>query len=124
MGIQVSWADNQTLLIEFQPGWNWDDLYAAVGTADQLITSVAHRVNMVIDIRQAGGLPRDFLNVAGDLLNQGSARDNEGEKIVVGANWLIRTAYQGFLTVYGHKVEGRPLRFASNLDEAQAMLTT
>lgn len=124
MGIQVSWEDIHTILIQFQPGWKWDDLYAAVGEADEMIVKTPHRVNMVIDIQQAGGLPRDFLNVAGDLLNQGEARANEGQKIVVGANWLIRTAYQGFLKVYGHKVEGRPLRFASSLDEARSMLTT
>jgi hypothetical protein len=123
MGIQVSWANAQTVLITFQPGWVWDELYASVGEADRMIVNAEGTVHLIIDIRKAGGIPRDFLNVAGDLLNQGSARDNVGEKVVVGANWLIRTAYQGFLSVYGHRMEGRPLRFASNLDEAQAMLT-
>lgn len=122
MGIQVSWDDSQTLLITFQSGWTWDELFAAVEQADKFIVSVPHRVNMMIDIRQAGGLPRDFLSKAGDLLNQGEARANEGEKVVVGANWLIRTAYQGFLSLYGHRVEGRPLQFASSPEEARALL--
>ena len=124
MGIHVSWADTSTVLIRFEPGWNWDNLYAAVGEADALIANAPHQVNMVIDIHKAGGIPRDFLNVAGDLLNQGGARSNEGEKIIVGANWLIRAAYQGFLAVHGHQVEDRPLRFAATMDEALAMLTT
>ncbi|MBZ0287168.1 MAG: hypothetical protein K8I30_06095, partial [Anaerolineae bacterium] len=112
----------QTIGIIFQPGWSWDDVRAAGQKADQLIVDAPHRVDLLIDIRKAGGLPRDFLSQAGELLDQGSARANEGEKVIVGANWLIRTAYQGFLTVYGHRLEGRPLRFAADLNEAQQIL--
>jgi hypothetical protein len=124
MGIKVEWANpDQTILhLIFQRGWKWDDLYGAIQQADDLITSVLHTVHMLIDIREAGGLPRDFMRVAGDVFSSGDARANEGQKIVVGANGLIQIAYKGFLTVYGHKLQNRPFLFAPTLDTAYAML--
>jgi len=124
MSINVTWANpDQTIIqLEFRRGWKWDDLYAAIQQADDMITSVPHPVHMIIDIREAGGLPRDFMRVAGDVFASGDARANEGQKIVVGANGLIQMAYKGFLTVYGHKLQNRPFLFAPSLDAAYAML--
>lgn len=124
MGIQVAWANpDQTILqLEFRRGWTWEDLYGSIQQADDLITSVPHTVHMLIDIREAGGLPRDFMKVAGDVFASGEARANEGQKIVVGANALIQMAYKGFLTVYGHKLQNRPFLFAPTLDAAYTML--
>jgi hypothetical protein len=124
MGINVAWANpDQTIIkLNVQRGWTWDDLYAAIQQADDLITSVDHTVNMVIDISHAGGLPRDFMKVAGDVFDSGEARANEGQKIVVGAGTLIQFAYGAFLKVYGYKLQNRPFQFASSLDSAYAML--
>lgn len=124
MGINVAWTDaTQTVIkLDFQRGWTWDDLYAAIKQADSLIISVPHRVDMIIDISHAGGLPRDFMKVAGDVFDSGEARANEGYKIVVGASGLIQFAYNGFVKVYGHKLQNRPFQFASSLEAAYTML--
>lgn len=124
MSIQIKWANPEqtAILLEFERGWSWDDLYGAIKRADNLITSVSHTVNLIIDIRQAGGLPRDFMRVASDVFEQGEARPNEGMKIVVGAGWLIQGAYNTFQKVYGHRLQNRPFIFASSLDEAYTML--
>jgi hypothetical protein len=124
MKIEVRW-DNEAktiILLTFQPGWAWPDLHRAVEVADQLIVSVPHRVHLIIDIRQAGGLPRDFMTAAGDLFAQGEARPNEGKKIVVGAGRLMRAAYGGFLKVYGSRLNGRAFLFAESLPEARMMV--
>lgn len=121
MQIEVRW-DNEAktvIYLKFQRGWSWPELRRAVETADQLIISVPHTVHLMIDIREAGGLPRDFMSAAGELFEQGSARPNEGKKIVIGAGALIRTAYKGFLAVYGRQMQGRPFTFAATLDEAR-----
>jgi hypothetical protein len=124
MGIQVAWTnpDYRVMKLDFQRGWTWDDLYAAIQQADDLITSVEHRVHMIIDISHAGGLPRDFMRVAGDVFDSGDARPNEGQKIVVGASGLIQFAYNGFLKVYGHKLQNRPFQFAPSLEAAYNLL--
>src|SRR5690606_1256215 len=112
----------KTIHLQFEPGWAWDDLYLAISQADERIISVSHTVDLIIDIREAGGLPKDFMSAARDIFAQGEARPNEGARVVVGANWLIRTAYQGFLKIYGHKLENRPFLFAATLEEAQTLL--
>jgi len=124
MAIQVEWANPEQTIIQLtlRRGWAWDDLYAAIREADQFITSVRHTVNMVIDIRDVGGLPRDFMRVAGDVFASGDARPNEGQKIVVGANPLIQMAYNGFQKVYGYRLRNRPFVFAASLDAAYALL--
>ena len=126
MKIVVGWdsSEHDVVRIGFQRGWTWQDLRQAVEEADQLITSQAHTVHLIIDIHEAGGIPGDFISRAGELFAQGDARDNEGQKIVIGAGSLIRMAYKGFLAVYGSKLEGRPFQFADNLNSARAMLAT
>ena len=124
MSIQVAWGNpEQTVIhLEFQRGWTWDDLYAAIQAADQMIIGAPYTVDLVIDIHKAGGLPRDFMRVAGDIFASGDARPNEGQKIVVGASWLIQTAYNTFLKVYGNHLQNRPFRFAATMDEAYTLL--
>ncbi|MBI1281711.1 MAG: hypothetical protein GC179_26530 [Anaerolineaceae bacterium] len=124
MQINVAWDNNDHRIVRivFQRGWTWQDLHQAVHQADQLITSETHIVHLVIDIHDAGGIPGDFISRAGELFEQGDARSNEGQKIVIGAGTLIKIAYKGFLKVYGSKLAGRPFIFADNLDEARDML--
>lgn len=124
MAITVNWADAEQSIInlEFQPGWTWDDLYVAIRQADALIISVDHTVHLLIDIRKAGGLPGDFMRVAGDIFDSGEARANEGQKVVVGAGRLLQMAYGAFLRVYGHRLKNRPFHFTGSLDEAYALL--
>lgn len=124
MAITVNWADDrqQVINLVFQPGWTWDDLRAAIQKADELIISVSHTVHLLVDIRKAGGLPADFMRVAGELFEGGEARANEGQKVIVGAGRLLQMAYNGFLKVYGHRLKNRPFHFAGNMDEAQALL--
>lgn len=123
--IQVDWANDGHTIIElsFQHGWTWPELHKAIQQADDLITSVTHPVNLVIDIRQAGGLPRDFMTAAGELFAQGEARPNEGRKVVVGAGVLIRAGYSAFLKIYGDKLQNRPFLFANSLEEARQVLS-
>lgn len=126
MSINVSWENQSKTAVQvtLQRGWSWDELYQAIEQADALITSVPHRVDLIIDISHAGGLPRDFMSAAGDIFEQGEARANEGRKIVVGANMLIRMAYSGFQKVYGHKLKDRPFLFANDLEEAHTILSS
>ncbi|MBZ0282335.1 MAG: hypothetical protein K8L97_16455 [Anaerolineae bacterium] len=124
MTIRVQWATPEKTIVhlEFERGWTWDTLKAAIQQADDHIISVPHQVHLIIDISKAGGLPRDFMSAAGDLFAQGEARANEGHKIVIGAGALIRAAYAGFQTVYGYRLEGRPFQFAGSVDEARRMV--
>lgn len=123
MHIQVEWANHEQNVVHltFQRGWTWDDLKQAIQRADTLIDSVEHTVHLIIDIRN-GGIPNDFLQAAGDIFAQGEARANEGTRVVIGAGLLIRAAYRSLQAVYGSKLADRPFQFASNLEEAHALI--
>lgn len=124
MRIQVGWDNPQQTIVSitFNHGWTWGQLQAAIQRADDLIVSVPNAVHLLVDIREAGGLPGDFISRAGELFAQGDARPNEGRKIVIGAGPLIRIAYNTFLKVYGQRLNGRAFEFANNLDEARLQL--
>ena len=124
MNIEVNWANNtQTAIhLTFQRGWTWDHLDQALNQADAMIGSVEHTVNVIIDIRNGGGIPRDFFTVAGELFAQGNPRANEGQRVVVGAGRMMRAVYRGLLNVYGGQLQNRPFLFASTLEEAHRLL--
>lgn len=126
MSIGVRWGNPaQTIIhLEFKRGWKWQDVYAALQQADDMITSVEHVVHLLIDVRGAGGIPVDFMTVAGDMFAQGSARPNEGKRVVVGAGTLGRLAYNGLASAFSRQLKNRAFLFASSMDEAQDMLGT
>lgn len=122
MNIAVSWHTPSIILLQFRPGWSWDDLYAAIKEADALIASADHVVHLVIDLSRAGRIPGDFLRVAGGVFASGAARSNEGQRLVVGAGALIRAGYNTLAHVYGGSLRARPFRFVNSLAEAYALL--
>lgn len=126
MGIAVKWDDENpvhtTIHLRFESDWTWADLHEAIDVADSMIVSVEHTVNLIIDIRDAGGIPRDFMQAAGEIFAGGNAQPNEGKRVVVGAGRLIQLAYNGLARVYSQQLENRQFLFASNLDEARALL--
>lgn len=124
MPISVGWhnSDHTIVTLKFQRGWSWSNLYAALQQADEFIGSVQHTVHLLIDLREGGRLPLDFMSVAGDLFSSGDARPNEGKRVVVGAGRLVRAAYGSLLRVYGSKLAERPIQFADTLEQAIELL--
>ncbi len=124
MNILIDWHNNEqnAIHLRFERGWTWDHLQQAIRQADTMIESVPHTVHLIIDLRNGGGVPGDFMSVAGDIFAQGEARANEGQRVVVGAGMLLRAAYRGLLAVYGGQLAERPFLFAASLDEARQML--
>ena len=123
MSIDVQWHDDtrRAVRLTFHAGWTWQGLEAAITAADALIASVPHRVDLLIDLRQAGRLPGDFMQAAGEVFASGEARANEGRRIVIGAGPILRAAYGAFLRL-NRKAAERPLIFAGSLSDAQAVL--
>ncbi|MBN8620158.1 MAG: hypothetical protein J0L63_14715 [Anaerolineae bacterium] len=124
MNIDVEWDNREQTIIRilFRRGWQWAELEEAIRQADTYITSVPHTVHLLIDIQEAGGVPADVITRAGNLFEQGEARTNEGQKVIVGAGMLIQAAYRAFLKVYGTQMAGRPFQFADSPEAARQML--
>ena len=123
MAIVTRWDNKKktVILLEFESEWNWDELEEAVQRADQLIGSVDHFVDLIIDL-EGTAIPRDVLTAAKTLLASGDARPNEGARVVVGANGAIRTIYQTIQKTFNSAVEGREVLFAPNMRDARAIV--
>lgn len=124
MAINTLWDDTKKtrVLVEFETNWSWDELENAITQIDQFIASVAHNVDIIIDV-EGSSLPSDFLKAARNLLSNGDdARTNEGHRIIVGANDTIRKAYQAFANTFGKRLVGREVLFANDLSHARSML--
>lgn len=125
MAIHTFWDDTNKsrVLVEFETSWSWDELQNAISNIDQFIASVNHQVDIIIDV-EGSSLPNDFMKAAKGLLenSQDDARDNEGHRIIVGANDTIRKAYEAFAKTFGRRLVGRGVLFADDLSHARAML--
>ena len=124
MSIEVGWGTPEQTVIHmrFQRGWTWDDVRVAVQQVDDWLVSTPHTVHMLLDIREAGGLPRDFSGVIGELLKQGEARPNEGRRAVVGANFMLRTVFASVQSLYSRQLKDRAFQFADTPEQAHKLL--
>jgi hypothetical protein len=123
MAINTKWDDaKQTrVLVEFETSWTWAELDDALAAIDRLILSVTHTVDIIIDL-EGSSIPKDFLNAAKNLLANPERRDNEGNRVVVGASDFMRTAYQTLKGAFGKQLTGREVLFANDLSHARTML--
>lgn len=123
MAILTVWDNRKksTIRMEFESEWSWDDLEGAVQKADDLIGSVDHAVDVIIDIDGAR-LPKDFVDGARKLLANEDARPNEGKRIVVGANNLVKSGYKTLQKTFNDKLDGREVLFAADLMDARSIL--
>lgn len=123
MGILAAWDDrNKTRVhVEFETEWSWAELEGAIEQIDRFIESVAHNVDIIIDV-EGSSIPKDFMNAAKNLLANPQPRANEGRRVVVGANKVIRGAYQTFQKAFSDRLEGREVLFAEDLMQARAIL--
>lgn len=123
MAIQVQWDNRQqnVIHVEFESEWTWEQLENTLDQIDQLMSSVNHTVDVIIDL-EGSKIPGDFLNAAKNLLADPQPNPNEGARIVVGANKTMRAVYATLQKTFGERIAGRDLLFAPNLDDARAIL--
>lgn len=125
MAIITKWDDtNKTrVLIEFETSWSWDELDTALEATDNLLAGVPHIVDIIIDL-EGSEIPKDYVKAAQKLLTHPNTdmRPNEGNRVVVGANKWMRTAYQTLAKTFSKQLNGREVLFANDLSHARGMI--
>ena len=123
MAIVTRWDNKKktVVLLEFESEWSWTDLEDAILKADELIGSVEHFVDLIIDLEGAA-IPRDIMSGAKNLLATGDARPTDGSRVVVGANGALRTIYQTIQKTFNSDMQDREVLFASTLADARAII--
>lgn len=72
MGVDVTWLNNedQIVLWTIAGSWQWAEVTSTLKTALALQTSVASRVDAIIDLRESQSVPRFFLLRLQEMANQ------------------------------------------------------
>ncbi|MBE2269703.1 MAG: hypothetical protein IAE80_15815 [Anaerolinea sp.] len=121
MAIQVYWQDEQKNMIRCSVSgrWTWDDLQKALSQTISMMDSVNHKVNFIIDLRNGSFVinPLSLLGQTRSFATPETHR-NEGVKVVIGANGLVQTAYDGYRRVTSAMGKNQVFHFADT--EAQA----
>jgi len=63
MCISVCWDNNEqtALRIQYAKRWNWRDHGLALDTVNTLLNTVAHKVDLIVDLQESGPLPQTMM---------------------------------------------------------------
>jgi hypothetical protein len=121
MGISVIWDNDAktVILMTFEGRWTWEELTEAVVICNGMVESVSHHVHYILDRKGAHYTPGNLLGNMKRIVNLFTP--NEGLRIIVGENLLIKEALSLFASLNGGA--GFPYRHADTVEEARAYLS-
>ena len=125
MGIEVVWdSDAKNVLRYIYDGrWTWSDLEKAREVAAQYEKSVAHRVDVIVDVQKSSLLPNGTITRARQVATTApTTHPNEGITVIVGAGAFVRSIYDVMLKVYPDMIRRRGILLAKNLQEARELI--
>lgn len=100
MSITVNWFDPEHTIIhyDFEGQWSWGELNEVVNQVNEMVRSVGHRVDVIIDVTNGQSTPSGaFSQIQGITAK---APDNWGMGVFVGASGLVRVLVTTFLKIY------------------------
>ena len=120
MATHVMWGNpDKTLIYVILEGrWDWRDFYRAAGEVTNLMVTVPHRVNIILDLRRSRRTPSDFpFHAAQPSFH----RRNVGSVIVVQRD---TSAFPHFLrpSRFRQPPEYGNVVYARSLNEAHALI--
>lgn len=94
MPIQVKWYDAEQTIVAYELGeqWSWDELYQAFRVARQMVDSVPHRVDAIMNVLQTKQLPNGAIGHVKSL--GASPQTNFGVGVVVSSSLFVKTIFQ------------------------------
>lgn len=122
MDIKLSWYDdNKTILVYIIEGqWDWQVLYNVYQQGLLLKRSVAHRVDVIVDIRASGRLPQDCISHARMIAHE--QPPNGGISIIVTQDRFVHILYQAARRIDGQIRDY--FRIASTPEEALMLIAS
>lgn len=123
MAIVLAWdeADQQIIQVQVSGNWTWDQMETALEEAIGMMDSVDHTVHFIIDIRN-GQLDLGSALAQAQKAATPETHPNEGIKVVVGANFMIRTLYGAYKTMMERMGKQQEFLFADTPEQARAMI--
>lgn len=125
MAIQIFWHDEEKQIIrcDVNGRWTWGDLQSALRKTISMMDSVQHKVDFIIDLRNGSFMTNPLSALAqAQSVATPETHPNEGVKVVVGANALVRTVYDGYRRITTSMGKNQVFQFANTMDEAHRII--
>lgn len=122
MKVQVQWDNDAKNIVryKFEQGWAWNDLHQALDDAGELINTVSHQVDVIMDISSANLVPKGALS----QINRAYANPkppNIGITVIVAPNSFMSAMVSMAKKIWGNKTEWQ-LEFVNTIGEAYQII--
>jgi hypothetical protein len=123
MAIDLAWdeQDSRIIRVNVHGDWTWDMMETALEQATGMMDSVDHPVHYIIDIRE-GRLDLGSALKQAQQAATPETHPNEGIKVVVGANFMIRTLYATYRKMVERMGKQQDFLFADTPEEALTLI--
>lgn len=119
MSVSVKWYDEAHTIICYTFGerWTWEEYYPAYSETIQMMDSVSHKVDFIMDMLTSKGLPPGALQ----QIKRAADRNhpNMGLAVYVGMNFITQALGELFLKIYPMSAQKYPFAFAPTIAEAE-----
>lgn len=123
MPITITWEDDSRQIIrgDVNGRWSFDEMQDALRQTIAMMDSVPHKVDFIIDVSRSQLIPGGATQAAQSVATPETHR-NEGLKIVVGANALVRLGYEAYRRINRSLGKDQEFLFARSIEEAHAII--
>ncbi len=123
MAVEINWDDDQRTIVRMKliGRWGWEDAYEGSKQGYDLLDSVDHVVNVIIDMRQSTGLPLLAMTHARNMIAKRHPRT--GMTVFLGVNSLFLTLWKAFAKSYPQVSHSNEFTFARSDEEARRILS-
>ncbi len=119
MPVSVIWDNEEQTIIRyvFEGRWTLDELFVVMEQEDQMIASVEHMVDIIVDFQNSGTVPDHLIANFPKIFESSSAsHPNVGITVIVGAAGFAEMLANIFSKVFTRMVT------ASTLEQARAII--
>jgi hypothetical protein len=123
MKIEPIWDNEPHTIIRhvFQRGWGWTDFHQALEEASAMMSTVNHRVDVILDFRDASIIPSGAITQVKKAYSN-PKHPNVGTTIVIGANNFMQALVSVGTKLSPGTLQNWDVKFASTLEEAYSQL--
>lgn len=112
--------DKTVLRVTYHPGWSWNDLEENMTVEQDMLDSVPHRVDVIIDVRGTRLPPGAIRRLPKIAQSPPYTHPNSGAVLMVGSPVFLKEVIGVYKRVYGQAAK---LTMVQTLDEARAWIT-
>lgn len=125
MKVSIDWDNDEQTIVRytFEQGWDWQDLYAAMDNAGDMIETVPHSVDVLMDLSQSNLIPKNAIS----QIKRGydnPKKPNIGLTVVVTPNSFMNAIVSMAKKIWSGGQDVWELEFVKTVEEAYSTIAT